>query len=105
DQLVLKAHQNKTLFATTDTPNAVAQAEIIIVIVPVLINEQNQIDYQWIDQATYEISKGLKKDSLVIFETTLPPGDTRNRFGKMIESKSGLQPGKDFQLCYSPERV
>src|SRR5699024_5085618 len=83
----------------------VSQAGIIIVIVPVLIDEHHQIDYQWIDQAVRDIANGIKKDSLVIFETTLPPGDTRNRFGKMIENKAGLQMGKDFQLVYSPERV
>ena len=105
DQLVLKAYQNGTLSATTDTSKAVAQAGIIIVIVPVLIDKHHQIDYQWIDQAVRDIANGIKKDSLVIFETTLPPGDTRNRFGKMIENKAGLQMGKDFQLVYSPERV
>src|SRR5699024_3799311 len=91
DQLVLKAYQNGTLSATKDTSKAVAQARIIIVIVPVLIDEHHQIDYQWIDQAVRDIAKGIKKDSLIIFETTLPPGDTRNRFGKIIENKAGLQ--------------
>lgn len=105
DELVLKAHQNQLLSATTNTAEAVAKADIIIVIVPVLITDQNKIDYQWIDQAVSSIAKGLQKDSLVIFETTLPPGDTRNRFGKMIENISGLQLGKDFHLSYSPERV
>ena len=103
--LVATAHQNNTLSATTNTKEAVAQANIIIVIVPVLVDGQNQIDYQFIDLAVQEIAKGIQRDSLIIFETTLPPGDTKNRFGRKIEDVSGLSMGIDFHLAYSPERV
>lgn len=105
DHLVSSAHANKTLSATTSTSVAVAQSNIIVVIVPVLIDEQNKTDYQFIDLAVQDVAKGLKKDSLIIFETTLPPGDTKNRFGKQIEELSGLSLGTDFSLAYSPERV
>ncbi|ASN04423.1 nucleotide sugar dehydrogenase [Virgibacillus necropolis] len=105
DQLVLNAHKNKTLSATTANSKAAAQSNIIIVIVPVLVDEQNNVDYQFIDRAVQDIAKGVKKGSLIIFETTLPPGDTKNRFGKKIEEISGLSLGDDFYLAYSPERV
>jgi nucleotide sugar dehydrogenase len=105
EELVAKAHQTKSLTATADTSLAVRHSTIIIVIVPVIINENNQIDYQMIDEAVLKLAKGLQKDSLVIFETTLPPGDTRNRFGPMIEKQSGLKMGEEFYLAYSPERV
>lgn len=104
-QLVATAHQNNKLAATTNTKEAVAQANVIIVIVPVLIDEQNNINYQYIDLAVQEIAKGIQKNALVIFETTLPPGDTKNRFGKKIAEVSGLHLGTDFYLAYSPERV
>ncbi|UJL48150.1 nucleotide sugar dehydrogenase [Virgibacillus sp. NKC19-16] len=105
DQLVLDAHKNKTLSATTVTSEAVAKSGIIVVIVPVLIDEKNNTDYKLIDLAVEEIGKGLNRGSLVVFETTLPPGDTKNRFGKKIEEVSGLRIGRDFHLAYSPERV
>lgn len=105
DTLVSKAYKNKKLSATTITSKAVEQSSIIIVIVPVLVDDHNSIDYQFIDQAVLDIAKGLKKGSLIIFETTLPPGDTRNRFGKKIAEVSGLEMGEDFYLAYSPERV
>ena len=105
DYLVYHAHKQKTLTATTNTKKAVGESDIIVVIVPVLLDEHNLIDYQWIDLAVENIAKGLQKGSLIIFETTLPPGDTRNRFGKKIEEISGLKMGKDFDLAYSPERV
>lgn len=105
DRLVLNAHKNRTLTATTVNSEAVTQANIIIVIVPVLVDEQNNVDYQFIDRAVQDIANGVKKGSLIIFETTLPPGDTKKRFGKKIEEISGLTMGEDFHLAYSPERV
>lgn len=105
DAMVLDAYKNKTLSATASTSEAVAQSNIIVVIVPVLVDEQNNVDYQFIDSAVEDIASGIQKGSLVIFETTLPPGDTKNRFGKKIEETSGLRLGDDFYLAYSPERV
>ncbi|MDL4839769.1 nucleotide sugar dehydrogenase [Aquibacillus rhizosphaerae] len=105
DQLVLNAHEEGCLWATDSNSEAVSQSNIIVVIVPVLVNEVNDIDYQYIDSAVQDIANGIKKGSLVIFETTLPPGDTQNRFGKKIEELSGFIMGEDFYLAYSPERV
>jgi nucleotide sugar dehydrogenase len=51
------------------------------------------------------VAKGLKKGTLVSYETTLPVGTTRNRFAKMLEDGSGLKAGTDFHLAFSPERV
>ncbi|MGG3858672.1 nucleotide sugar dehydrogenase [Metabacillus fastidiosus] len=105
EELAQNAYKNRTLSATLNTPEAVKKSDVVIVIVPVLVDEQNNIDYRYIDPAVEEIAKGIKKGTLVIFETTLPTGDTRNRFGKKIEEISKLRMGEDFYLAYSPERV
>ncbi|MFS0865166.1 nucleotide sugar dehydrogenase [Fredinandcohnia sp. 179-A 10B2 NHS] len=105
DELLNKAWKSGLIHATTNTIDAVSQSSIVVVIVPVLVNDQNKIDYQYIDSAVEDIGKSIKKDTLVIFETTIPTGDTRNRFGRKIEELSGLQMGEDFYLAYSPERV
>jgi nucleotide sugar dehydrogenase len=52
-----------------------------------------------------DIADSLKPGALVSFETTLPVGTTRNRLGKRIHQRSGLNPGNDFSLVFSPERV
>jgi len=57
------------------------------------------------DEATKSIAAGLQPGTLVSYETTLPVGTTRNRFGPMLAAGSGLQPGTDFSLVFSPERV
>lgn len=104
-ELLQKAWKDGNLKATTDISKAVSQSNIVIVIVPVLVNENGEINYQFIDKAVFDIGKGIQKGTLVIFETTLPSGDTRNRFGKKIAEISGLTLGADFHLGYSPERV
>lgn len=105
DELLYKAWKAGTFRATTETAKAVSQSDVIVVIVPVLVDEKGAINYEFIDAAVEEIGKGIQKGTLVIFETTLPAGDTRNRFGKRIAELSGLEIGRDFYLGYSPERV
>ncbi|MBM7838861.1 nucleotide sugar dehydrogenase [Alkalihalobacillus xiaoxiensis] len=105
DELVIQGHQNKQLSATLDTKTAVSQADIVVVVVPVLIYENNDVDYTYMDAAVEQIAAGLTKHTTVIFETTLPTGDTRDRFGVRLEAVSGLKAGTDFFLAYSPERV
>ena len=93
------------LTATTDTATAVAESEAVVVVVPLFVDENGVPDFGWMDAATRDIAKGLKPGTLVSYETTLPVGTTRNRFGPMLSEISGLQAGIDFDLVFSPERV
>jgi nucleotide sugar dehydrogenase len=77
----------------------------VVVIVPVAVDEQREIDFGPIDAATREIGSGLQPGTLVVYETTLPVGTTRDRFGPMLEAGSGLQIDRDLFLAFSPERV
>ena len=61
--------------------------------------------FDWIDTATRAIADGLQPGTLVSYETTLPVGTTRERFGPMLTAGSGLRAGSDFALVFSPERV
>ena len=93
------------LHATTDTASAVADAEVVVIVVPLFVDAEGVPDFGWMDAATRDVAKGLKKGTLVSYETTLPVGTTRNRFAKMLEDGSGLKAGTDFHLAFSPERV
>lgn len=93
------------LRATTDTTAAVAQSEAVVVVVPLFVDGEGQPDFGWMDNATNAIGDGLQPRTLVSYETTLPVGTTRNRFGRMLEERSGLSLGSGFQLVFSPERV
>jgi nucleotide sugar dehydrogenase len=93
------------LVATTDTTSAVAEAEAVVIVVPLFVDNDGVPDFGWMDEATEKIAAGLKPGTLVSYETTLPVGTTRNRFAKALEKGSGLIAGKDFHLVFSPERV
>jgi nucleotide sugar dehydrogenase len=93
------------LSATTDTSTAVAESDAVVVVVPLFVDDAGIPDFGWMDDATAKIAAGLKKGTLVSYETTLPVGTTRNRFAPALESGSGLKAGVDFNLVFSPERV
>ncbi len=93
------------LTATTDTAAAVAQADAVVVVVPLFVNDQDEPDFGWMDSATEDIGRGLTAGTLVSFETTLPVGTTRDRWKPLLERVSGLTEGQDFHLVFSPERV
>jgi nucleotide sugar dehydrogenase len=93
------------LRATTDDAEGVSAAEAVVVIVPVVVDEERDIDFGPIDAATRDVARGLRPGTLVIYETTLPVGTTRDRFGPMLEQGSDLALDRDLFLAFSPERV
>jgi nucleotide sugar dehydrogenase len=104
DEAVRAAYEAGRLRATTDTTAAVAESEVVVVIVRVGIDEERRTDYSNLDAAAEAIGKGLKPGTLVVLESTVPVGVTRKRFGAKLREASGLN-GDEFRLAYSPERV
>lgn len=93
------------LTATTDTTAAVSESDVVLVVVPLMIDRDGEPDFRAMDAATEDIGRGLRPGTLVSYETTLPVGTTRDRFGPALERASGLAMGEDFFLVHSPERV
>lgn len=91
--------------ATWDDAEALREVEAVVVIVPVVVDAERQIDFAPIDAATRDLAKRIGPGVLVVFETTLPVGTTRNRFGPMLAEGSGLTLDEDLFLAFSPERV
>ncbi|HEV7710160.1 MAG TPA: nucleotide sugar dehydrogenase [Asanoa sp.] len=93
------------LTATTDTAAAVAESDVVVVVVPLFVDAEGVPDFGWMDDATRSIAAGLRPGTLVSYETTLPVGTTRERWAPMLAEGSGLTAGTDFFLVFSPERV
>jgi nucleotide sugar dehydrogenase len=93
------------LDATTDTAAAVAGADTVVVVVPLVVDVASRPDFRALDAATAAIAAGLRPGTLVSYETTLPVGTTRHRFAPALAAGSGLTPGEDLFVCHSPERV
>ena len=91
--------------ATWDGADALREAEVVVVIVPVVVDADRQIDFAPIDAATADIARRIGPGTLVVYETTLPVGTTRGRFGPMLAAGSGLSLDEDLFLAFSPERV
>ncbi|HEX5823567.1 MAG TPA: nucleotide sugar dehydrogenase, partial [Candidatus Limnocylindrales bacterium] len=103
--LVRSAHDRGRLRATTDAAQAARDADVVVVIVPVMLDDEQQPDYRYMDAAVAAVAPGVHEGSLIIFETTLPVGDTRQRFTPRLEAASGLRADEDFFVAFSPERL
>lgn len=93
------------LTAVVNTSDAVAQSDVVVVVVPLFVGVDDAPDFGWMDSATDAIGRGLRAGTLVCYETTLPVGTTRSRWKPRLEELSGLVEGEDFHLVFSPERV
>ena len=101
--LLQQAVAEGRITATTDTPQAVAKSDVVIVIVPVLLTTTRQADLRHIHVVARQVGQSLRQGSLIIFETTLPVGSTRSLL-PLLES-GGRCAGVDFDVVFSPERV
>lgn len=93
------------LRACLDPKEALEDSDVIVVVVPLVIGDEKTPDFTLIDSASQTIGSYLKNGALVIYETTLPVGTTRERFLPILEKYSSLKAGVDFSLAFSPERV
>jgi nucleotide sugar dehydrogenase len=106
--LVASAHERGAISATTDHAAAARQADVVIMAVPIMLDASASPDYRFMDAATEAFARGLRPGALVVYETTLPVGDTAGRYRPMIEHASGLNmqdTDRGFYLAFSPERV
>jgi UDP-N-acetyl-D-glucosamine dehydrogenase len=91
------------LRATADF-DQLADADAILVAVPTPLSKQREPDLSYVERASTDISKRLRKGQLVVLESTTYPGTTRDSVLPILE-QSGLKVGEDFHLAFSPERV
>jgi nucleotide sugar dehydrogenase len=104
-EAIAEAHASGRLRATTDGTEAARSVDVVVIIVPVMLDDRQQPDYRYMDAAAEAIGPGLHPGSLVIFETTLPVGDTRGRYTPALEAASGLHVDHDLFVAFSPERL
>ena len=104
-ELMGDLHRAGRLHGTADTAKGVSDADVVVVIVPAHLTPDRYIDFHILQAASADIGRGLKRGTLVIYETTVTVGGTRTHLIPVLEKHSGLKAGADFHLAYSPERV
>lgn len=92
------------LFCTTDL-GEIKNANVYIVTVPTPVDKNNKPDLTPLYKASETVSKVLKKNDIVIYESTVYPGATEEECVPILEKGSGLIFNKDFYAGYSPERI
>lgn len=102
---LLAAVTGGRLRATTDPADAVGASEVVVVVVPLVVDAAARPDFGALDAATAAIAPSLRRGVLVSYETTLPVHTTRRRFARALAEGSGLALGVDLFVCHSPERV
>ncbi len=96
--------QSIHLSYTTDLQQ-LSDCNFFIVTVPTPIDEYKQPDLSPLVKASESIAKVLKKDDIVVYESTVYPGATEEVCIPVLEKKSGLKFNQDFYAGYSPERI
>ncbi len=91
------------LKATTDF-DAVYDSDCVILCVPTSWSCRDEPDLSAVTSAVREVSQRLRSPKLIVLESTVPPGSTRQVVLPMLES-GGLEVGSDFCLAFAPERL
>jgi len=103
DEQVKEAIENSMEF--TNKIEDIADCNVFIVTVPTPIDKHKKPDLTPLLKASETIGKVLKKDDIVIYESTVYPGATEEDCVPVLETVSGLKFNKDFFCGYSPERI
>lgn len=98
-------HRNLTGLYLTANKEDLGQANVYIITVPTPVNKYNQPDLSYLEAASSMVGSLLKKDDIVIYESTVYPGCTEEVCVPVLEKASGLIFNKDFFCGYSPERI
>ena len=85
--------------------NDLKSCTVFIVTVPTPVDKNNRPVLTPLVKASEMIGQVLKKDDVVIYESTVYPGVTEDECVPVLERISGLQFNKDFYAGYSPERI
>lgn len=103
---VLKSNEEETkgLYCSTSIED-LKSCNYYIVTVPTPVDKHNKPDLTPLYKASETVGKVLKKNDIVIYESTVYPGATEEDCVPVLERVSGLKFNQDFYAGYSPERI
>ena len=104
DSDLKKLVDRKMLSATTDF-SFIKNVDFIAICVPTPLDKHQEPDVSYVKNSVQALAQYLKKDTMVVLESTTYPGTTEELIKPMLEKYSGLKCGKEFYLGFSPERV
>ncbi len=103
DHLLKNVVKSGKLRATSN-PEDIRDRDIYIICVQTPLKDDKKPNLEYLEDAVRTVAGVMKKGSLVIIESTVPPMTTV-RMAELIERVSGLKAGRDFHMVHAPERV
>lgn len=89
----------------TSDKSLLEQADFYIVTVPTPSDGAHKPDLTHLYKACELVGSQLKRNDIVVFESTVYPGATQEECIPLLEHASKLKAGLDFAVGYSPERI
>ncbi|WP_294208392.1 nucleotide sugar dehydrogenase [uncultured Chryseobacterium sp.] len=80
-------------------------ANIYIITVPTPVDKHNHPDLRPLYKSSETVGRAIRKNDIVIYESTVYPGVTEEECVPVLEKFSGLRFNEDFFVGYSPERI
>jgi len=102
EELISRNVEEGKLKATTDGVRASKEADLMIILVPTMIDDRGNVMLDAVYDVADKIARGLDRGDIVITEATMPPGTTESLIP--ILEKSGVKIG-EFGLAHCPERT
>ena len=104
-ELTSQELQESKMLNYSSDPKDIQSCNIFIITVPTPIDEDNAPNLKPLKNASKTVGKFLKKDDIIIYESTVYPGATEEVCVPILEKSSGLKFNQDFYCGYSPERI
>ena len=96
---------NSSMLRYTNKVEDIENCNFFIITVPTPIDKLNNPNLVPLQQASEAVGRFLKKDDIVIYESTVYPGATEEVCVPILEQFSNLKYNQDFYCGYSPERI
>ncbi|MHB0938410.1 MAG: nucleotide sugar dehydrogenase [Armatimonadota bacterium] len=87
--------------ATAEVP----EADVFVITVPTPLTAECRANLDYVRAAARSLAPRLRRENMVILESTVPPGTCERVIGPLIEELTGLRHGEDYDLLHCPERV
>ena len=104
-EVELEEFKESEFISFTDNSEALLDCNVFIVTVPTPIDKNKRPNLDPLMSASEIVGKNLKKNDIVIYESTVYPGCTEEDCVPVLEKSSNLVFNKDFYCGYSPERI
>ena len=101
--LIVENAKSGKFVATTDF-DRMAEPDALLIAVPTPLTKYREPDLSYVVKTTEAIGKRLRKDQLVVLESTTYPGTTDEVMRPILEKATGLKSAEEFFLAFSPER-